>query len=335
MSAERDAARRKFLLAAGIPVLAASFILSLTAGSSSVTPVEALRVMLGQGSEKAAMILTSVRLPRTLAAACVGAGLSTAGLLLQSALNNTLASPGVLGINSGAGLFVLLAAFFFPYQPFVKSLMAFFGALLATVILYAVCAKTGISKSSLLLAGIALSSVFSAFIDILITIRPETVADRAAFSLGGFTSVSAKELMIALPVTITGLILTLFLAPDLDVLLLSDETAHGLGLNVARARRRILVLSSLLCAAAVSIAGLVSFIGIIIPNLFRKAAGGSTRTLAVLCILYGSSFLLVCDTLSRIIAYPYELPVGLLMSCIGAPIFIWILIRRKKYFSAV
>ena len=321
-------------LVIGIAALITGFFLSLTLGRSGIGTGEALRVLAGQGSGKANLIVFSVRLPRTLAALLCGAALSVAGLLLQSALNNTLASPGVLGVNAGAGLFVLLSAVFFPYRLLTKSLFAFLGAMAAMGIIYLISDRTGISKSSLLLAGIALSSVCNAFIDVIITIVPEAVADRVAFSLGGFSNVVRGQLYLAVPVILICLLLTLLIAPDLDILMLSDETAHGLGLNVARCRRVVLVLASCLAGASVSVAGLLSFIGILVPNFVRLFVHGSVRTMAVYCMIYGAAFLLLSDTLARLLFYPYELPVGLIMSVIGAPVFIWFLVRKRKHLSA-
>lgn len=321
------------LLVIGILVLIASFFASVALGKSEVTAGEALKVLFGQGSEKANLIVMSVRLPRSVAALVCGAALSVAGLLLQSAMNNALASPQVLGINAGAGLFVLIAAVLFPYQVITRSLFAFAGAMLSMLIIYLVSVKTGISKSSLLLAGICLSSLLNAFIDVIITLKPEIVADRVAFSLGGFSNVVRGQLYFTVPVILVCLVLVLMIAPDLDVLMLSDETAHGLGLNVAACRRAILILASCLAGAAVSIAGLIGFIGILVPNFLRIFVGGGTRKMALYSMIYGAAFLLICDTLARLLFYPYELPVGLLMSCIGAPVFIWLLVRRHKNFS--
>lgn len=322
-----------FWLVIGIVILITGLYVSVALGRSGVSFGEAMRVLAGRGSGRAELIVLSVRIPRTLAAMFCGAALSVAGLLLQSALDNTLASPGVLGVNAGAGLFVLLSAVFFPYQILTKSLFAFAGAMLSMAVIYLISVRTGISKSSLLLAGIALSSVFNAFIDVIITLVPEAVADRVAFSLGGFANVVRSQLYAAIPVILVCLVLTLFIAPDLDILLLSDETAHGLGLNVARCRRIVLILASCLAGAAVSVAGLLSFIGILVPNFVRLFVHGSTRTMAVFCMIYGAAFLVLSDTLARLLFYPYELPVGLIMSVVGAPVFVWFLVRKRKHLS--
>ncbi len=319
------------MLAAGGLVLVICFAMSVFAGNSAVSSGELLDALTGKGTNpSAALILFQVRIPRALAAVFCGAGLAAAGLLLQSGLGNALAAPGVMGVNAGAGLFVLLAGLIFPMSAAAREGMAFAGALISTMIVYLISKKAGLSRSTLILSGVAVSSLMTAGINAIITIRPEAVADKVAFNLGGLQNVSVSQLIFSVPVILMGLAGGLLLSGGIDLFALGDETAHGLGLNVRRCRFLTIVCAAVLAAAAVSVCGLLGFVGLIIPNLIRMISPGSCRYQIAMCTLWGSAFLLLCDTLSRLLFFPYELPAGLLLSFLGAPFFIYMLTRRKR-----
>ncbi len=317
-------------IAAGLVILVFAVLLSLTAPTGDMSFGDALSALLRAGSRQNMLILYRIRIPRMIAALACGMGLSLSGMLLQYSLNNSLASPGMLGINSGAGLFVLVSALLFPYQPVIRTLFGFCGAMLATMIVYEISAKTGVSKSSLLLAGVAVSSMMSAFMDIIITFWPETVADKAAFNLGGFGMISASQVWIGTPIVVVATVLAFLCAGGLDLIQLGDETAHGLGLNVKRFRLLIIIAASLLAAASVCMCGLLSFLGLIVPNFVRMFVKGNARMHVAMTAILGAGFLLLCDTLGRTLFYPYELPVGLFLSCLGAAFFIRMLIGKRK-----
>lgn len=319
---------------AGAVLLAVLFFLSIVAGTKALSTKDSLQALfslLGNSvSGNGKIILTKIRIPRAVAAFICGAGLSVSGLLLQSALNNTLASPGIMGINSGAGLFVLISALLFPFSSVARSVLAFSGALSAVLAVYFISRKAGVSKTTLILAGVAVSSLMSAGIDVIITLRPEIVADKVAFNLGGFQNLSIKALYNGLPVLVVGIILSFLLSGGIDLFELGDEAAFGLGLNVKFYRLSSIIISGILAGAAVSICGLLGFVGLIIPNLIRLLGKNKCRINIILCILWGGSFLLLCDLLARVLFFPYELPVGLFLSAVGAPFFIWMLITKRK-----
>ena len=278
----------------------------------------------------ARLILFKIRIPRTIAALVCGAALSVSGLILQTTLNNTLASPGIIGINSGAGFFVLVVSLIFPFGALARCLGAFTGAVLAVLIVYFISEKAGVSKTTLILAGVAVSSLMSAGIDVVITLHPEIVADKVAFNLGGFQNISISSLYFAIPVIVAGLVVLIFLSGGIDLFALGDEAAYGLGLNVGACRIAAILISGILAGCAVSICGLLGFVGLIIPNFVRLAGKANTRSNIFMCLLLGADFLMLCDLIARFLFYPYELPVGLFLSCLGSPFFIWMLIRKKK-----
>ncbi|MBQ8974871.1 MAG: iron ABC transporter permease, partial [Oscillospiraceae bacterium] len=287
-------------------------------------------VLTGGGSATARIILYQVRLPRAAAAVLCGGALSVAGLLLQSALGNALASPGVMGINSGGGLFALISALIFPWSALSRTALAFAGAMCSALVVYFISKKAGVSRSTLILSGVAVSALMSAGVNIVITVYPETVADKTAFSLGGLQNVSMSQLVISAPVVVAAAVLAYLLCPGIDMFPLGDETAHGLGLNVKLYRLGAVMCSAMLSAAAVSVCGLMGFVGLIVPNLIRMAFPANGRWRVTYCLLFGGGFLLFCDTLSRLLFFPYELPTGLILSVLGAPFFIWMLTRRKR-----
>ena len=311
-------------------ILMAVVVFAVFCGNGSIGTEDIFKTFLGEGSPSQEVILFQVRLPRIFAALFSGAALSVSGYILQNILNNAVASPGLLGINNGAGLFVLLSALIFPYQAGVKCLMAFLGAFLVTLIVCLLAAGAGISKTSVILSGVAISAVCVSVIDVIISLNPETVADKVAFQLGGFSGVPITSVRIAVPVILLGLLVALVLAPGMDILGLGDDIAGGLGLNVRLYRIGFVLCASFLAGAAVSMSGLIGFVGLMVPNLIRMIYRGKSRGGILLCILNGAAFLLFCDTLSRILVFPYELPCGLLLSVIGAPFLIWLLIKKRK-----
>lgn len=311
-------------------VLLASCALALLAGNSAVSAGRTLEVLLGRGSATERLIVLQVRLPRVIAAASAGAGLSVSGFLLQGSLDNALASPGILGINHGAGMFALLAALLFPYQAAARGLMAFAGALLVTALVYFLSAVSGLSRTSVILSGVAVSALCTAISDVIISLKPETVADRAAFQLGGFASLTVSSVSLAAPVILAGILLAAIFAPAMDLMALGDETAGGLGLPVRAVRGGFILCAALLAAAAVSMCGMIGFVGLLVPNTLRLIRHGRSRGSLLMCAAYGAAFLVLCDTLARLAAFPYELPCGLILSLMGAPFLITTLLRRRK-----
>ncbi|MBP5609442.1 MAG: iron ABC transporter permease [Lachnospiraceae bacterium] len=311
-------------------LLAGIIIFAVLAGNGAISTKDIITVINGGGSDAQRLILYKVRLPRIFAAAGCGAALSVAGFLLQGSLDNRIVSPGILGIYNGAGLFVLLSALLFPFNAGIKCLMAFAGALLVTVFVSILSVKTGMSKTSVVLSGVAVSAIITSVIDLIISIKPETVADKVAFQIGGFANTQYQIVMIAFPLIAAALLIAFVTAPSMDILKLGDEIAHGLGLGVKAYRCICVLIAAILAGTAISMGGLLGFVGLIIPNCVRMIHKEKSRGSMIFCILYGAAFLVLCDTLSRLIVFPYELPCGLLLSVVGAPFLIWILVKNKK-----
>ena len=320
--------RNNRIIAAGLPVLAACILASLLTGNGAVTSGELLEVLAGGGTKAAQLILFQIRVPRTAACLLCGSALSVAGLLLQEALSNPLASPGIMGINAGAGLFVLLSGILLPYAYSVRNAAALAGALFSALLVFLIARKAGMSKSVMILSGVAVSSMMTAASNAVITLRPESVSDKVGFSIGSLAGVDLQSLPLSFGLILVGLAGAFLLGPGIELFAVGDEAAQGLGLDVERHRRLTVGCAVLLSAAAVCLCGLLGFVGLIVPNMLRFSDRFSLRKKTLGCIVWGSILLLVCDTLMRTLFYPYELPAGLLLSLIGTPFFIWLLMRR-------
>ena len=286
------------------------------------------------GADKTAgIIIIDLRLPRLFAAILAGAGLAVAGLLLQTVTGNELCAPSIIGVNSGAGLFVMAFICLFPmlwrWLPFA----AFLGALTATgIIIFTVRFENGIErKSSLILVGVAVSSVMSAGISFLSVRFPEALPSYTAFSVGGFSGITMNMLPIPAIIITLGTIAAIIFAPKTGLLRLGDETAATLGVNVKATRSLAVIISSALCAAVVSFAGLLGFVGLVVPNIIRMLFGSRLRVNIIFSVGFGAALTLFSDILGRTIFAPGELPAGIIMAFIGAPFFIYLIVRKRRH----
>lgn len=311
-------------------LLLLSILLGLSLGSTRLS-FSSLLTALKDGAYQApeVRIFLYVRLPRLLASLLAGGALALSGAVLQGALGNRLASPSVIGVNAGAGFAVTLASALGILGGLPLSLFAFGGALLSVMLVSLGAKKWGLSRGTVILLGVALNSLLGAARDAVTVFVPDTAILGASFRVGDFSGVSyARILPAAVLIPLASLIL-FTLSNELDLLTLGDENAYGLGLHAARTRALLLVLSAVLAGAAVSLAGLLSFVGLLVPHAVRRFSGASHKHLLSLTFLYGGGFVSLCDTLSRVILAPYEIPVGIPMALIGAPFFLVILIKKK------
>lgn len=324
--------RQSKALATGI-ALALVVCLTVVAfllGSSTVSWGELVAWVTGADiSESAKSILVNVRLPRVLAALLAGAALAVSGAIIQAVLDNPMASPNVIGINAGAGLAVLVAASAFPATLWLGPISAFVGAFATALIIFGISAGGGASKLTVVLAGLALTSVFGAGMDTILIVNPDAYVGSATFLVGGLAGVLMSDLVWAAVFIIGGLVLSFGLGGRLNLLSLGDQTAHGLGMNVSMCRLGMLALAALLAGSAVSFAGLLGFVGLIIPHLVRFFVGHDNRWVLPLSAVVGAGFVVGCDLLSRILFAPYEIPVGILMAFLGGPFFIYLILKNR------
>ena len=320
-----------FLLILLLCCLAGAVCLSLFTGSSSLSLGELYHALqAGDKTDTTYRIFLYVRLPRTLAAIFAGAALAVSGAIIQAVLNNSLASPNIIGVNSGAGFCALLAASLAPTAWAAVPLAAFVGALATSLFIYALAAKTGASRITLVLAGVAVSSILSAGIDVLTILFPDDVVGATGFMVGSFAGVTMTALKPAAVLIVIGLVLALVFSYDLNVLSLGEEIAASLGMRVAVVRFLFIVIASLLAGSAVSFAGLLGFIGLIVPHICRRFAGGDNRLVIPCAALLGAVFALVCDALGKWVFAPFELPVGIILALLGGPFFLFLLLKGGR-----
>ena len=276
-------------------------------------------------------IVVELRLPRVITALIVGAGLAVAGTTFQGLLRNPLADPYVLGTASGAALGAAIGVLV-PVQVAVLgfglvNLLAFGGALLAVAAVYRRSGGGGVgSMTSVLLTGYAVGSMLAAGLAMAMYLAGSNIRQIFFYLLGSFAQSSWPQLLIGLPVIAIGSALIMLRARSLNALLLGDEAAVHLGLDVRRERLILLALASLVTAAAVALAGLIGFVGLVVPHVVRLVVGPNARLVLPLSALFGASFLILADLVARI---PGELPVGVITAVVGAPVFV-VLLRRFR-----
>lgn len=303
--------------------------LSLTQGAVSLTGHELWQAALRQGEATHQTILWDLRLPRVLAALLVGSALGMAGALLQGMLRNGLASPFLLGISAGAGLVVVLLVSLGLWQVWVP-FGAWLGAIATTLMVY-LLARTGttISVERLILGGVAFSSLFGAVQSMLLLMTQDGRVQAAlTWLIGSLNGRGWREVAVAAPAILLALGLGCLLSRQVNLLVLGDELAVGLGTSLMRSRCLIGATATLLAASAVSIAGLVGFVGLIVPHGVRLLVGTDYRLVLPFSALGGALVLAAADLVAR--SGPVELPVGIVTALLGAPVFILLLYRRSS-----
>jgi len=316
------------MLAALLPPIA---LLSLSLGASFLPLGDLWRaVFQGDVASPAYVILLHIRLPRLLGALMSGICLAGAGYILQKILNNPLAAPSVIGVNSGAGLLALCAMLFLPGSPSAVPAGAFLGALLAALMVYLISTLAGSSKASIILSGVALSALLNACMDALVTFFPDAALSRSSFSIGGFESLSLPQLGTVLPFMGAGLFLAFFFSRELSILSMGDESARSVGLRPGPYRLVFLGAAALLSASAVSLSGLIGFVGLIAPHIARLLLPRQPSFHLPLSLLCGGLLCAVCDLMARLLFAPYELPVSILLAFLGAPFFLSLLFHQKR-----
>ena len=319
-----------YIYAISLAVLLLSVILGILLGSTKISLSDMLgAIVRGDYQSPEARILLYVRLPRVLGSLICGIALAVSGAVIQGVLANRLASPSIIGVNAGAGLAVTLCSAFGIIGGWQLSLFSFLGAFFAVMIVSIGAKKWGASRGTVILLGVALNAFLGAISDTVKTFIPEVSIISNDFRVGDFSAVTyAKVIPAAVAIIVAVIVLQTF-ASDLDVLTLGDENAKGLGLNTGVMRIVFLMLSALLAGAAVSVCGLLSFVGLLVPHAVRRIATSEAKHLVPLSALFGAGFVTLCDTLARVVFAPYELPVGIIMAFLGAPFFIFILIKGK------
>ncbi|MGE0576469.1 MAG: FecCD family ABC transporter permease [Reyranella sp.] len=329
-----------------IPLFALAAVLSVLGGLCiGAFPVSVANLLSAFGLSSApidgttATVLYAIRAPRVLAAFAVGAALAAGGAAMQSLFRNPLADPGLLGVSSGAALAAVTVIVLGekvmhivppPLKPWLLPVAAFVGGLAATVVVYRLAARDGITLvGTLLLAGIAINAIAAAGIGMLVFIADEQQLRTLIFwTMGGFGAVTWIAILPALLVLAIAVPTLLPAAHLLDALALGEREAGHVGVDVERLKRRLVAQVALAVGASVAISGTVGFVGLVAPHIVRLLLGPAHRTLLPAAALFGGTFLVLADALARTVVSPAELPIGVLTALVGGPFFLWLLAGR-------
>ena len=322
--------RRALLILAALALLAlASLVLALMVGSVHVPLGDVFPALFGTADSMASEVVRSLRLPRALAGFACGGLLALAGALLQVLLRNPLADPYVLGISGGAGVGAILAILFGVGAAAIGG-AAFVGALAAMLVVFGLAHGDGSwTQSRLLLTGVIVAAGCGAVVALILSIAPDSKLHGMLFWLMGDLS-QATSPLLALGVLAAVLLVALPFSRELNLLTRGADLAQTLGVQVGRLRRGVYLVASLATAAAVTQAGSIGFVGLIVPHLVRLAAGNDQRLLLPASALAGGSLLVIADTLARSLIAPQQLPVGVLTALIGVPVFLFLLARDAR-----
>ncbi|AHI56470.1 FecCD family ABC transporter permease [Listeria ivanovii] len=333
---KRKKSRRIWTLIILSVLIFVTFTYSVNAGYSKLPFLEVIKSFFGMADSGTQLIVTEFRLPRIVIALLVGAGLAVSGTILQGISGNGLADPGILGINNGAGLAVMLYISFFPstmevpvlFMPFI----GFIGAILTAFVVYGLSysRSEGLLPNRLLLTGIAVAAAIAALITLLsIRLDPQNYQRYAEWMAGNIWASSWQYVFALLPWLVVLGTVAFTKVKTLDVLSFGDQVATGLGVRVEREKFILLIVAVGLAAACVSVSGGIAFIGLIGPHIARKLVGSAHRWVMVTAALSGGLLLLLADTIGRLMIQPSEIFAGIVVAVIGAPYFLFLLAKAK------
>lgn len=298
-------------------------------GAVSVSFKEIWTILVSSSEGAYEKIVFNLRLPRVIVGLCVGACLAASGALLQGVMRNPLADPGIIGVSSGGGLFAIVTMVIFPQYSYLLPFIAFIGAFLTTILIYLFAWDKGASPVKIILAGVAMNAVLGAIMNGIMVLYSDRVQSVIGWLSGGLNGRSWYHVEIILPYTIIMLLISLFAIKPVNILILGDDSAKLLGQNVELIRMLIILLASFLAGIAVSVAGLIGFVGLVVPHIIRLLIGEDYRFLLPFSIIGGAALVVIADTAARSLFDPIELPVGILLAALGGPFFI-ILLRRRR-----
>ncbi|ASS98436.1 iron ABC transporter [Geobacillus sp. T6] len=310
-------------------------IVSLVSGPFFVPIPKVLDVLLHDDGSKARTVVWNLRFPRALLAVLIGANLAVAGAMMQCLTKNPMAEPKIMGVSAGAAAMVVLIEYFFAGLPLLFfSPLVFLGAAVGGALVYSLSLKRGtLSPVRLTLAGVAVSAFLHAITVGILVLLGQDAAAVYAWLAGGLNGLTWRHVSLIAPWSLAGLLLSIMIASKMDLLELGDDTAKGLGVHVGILKTVMAVMIIILAGSAVSVSGVIGFIGLIIPHIVRKMVGVNYTYIVPVSALCGGMLLLTADLLARLVAQPIELPVGVFTAAIGCPYFLY-LIRKQGEWNA-
>ena len=305
-------------------LLVLGVILSVSVGSVNIPLEDIIRGVLAKGTGNIGIIRT-IRIPRVIMGVLVGANLSVAGVLLQGVMRNPLADPGITGISSGASVVVMLIMLYFPQTSHMIPLYGFIGGLAACMMIYSLAWKKGITAVRIILAGVAVNSMLGGASSMISILNTDSLAGVLNWMNGNLGKKSWDEVKLMLLYTAVGLMLSMPMAKSCNLLALGDKNAKSLGVNPSLQRVLISVVAVFLAGISTAYAGVIGFIGLVVPHVARLLMGSDHKVLIPFSAILGSLVLVMADTLGRTVTAPYEIPVGVIMSVLGGPFFLYLL----------
>ncbi|MGE7822622.1 FecCD family ABC transporter permease [Paenibacillus sp. NPDC093718] len=336
MHGRKDKKRKIITLSVLVALIVLVFLISMNTGVIRLSPLEVIKTLFGSGTDKQELVLFEFRLPRIVISLLIGAGLAISGCVMQGISRNELADPGILGINAGAGLMVMLFISFFPSTTaapvYLLPVLALIGASLTAALICVLAYKKnqGFKPTGLLLTGIAVAAGISAAM-IVLTLRlsPEKYQFVATWLAGSIWGSSWKFVLALLPWIFVLLPFVMYKAQVMNVLNLGESMATGLGASVTREQLKLLAAAVGLAASCVAVSGGIGFVGLIAPHLSRRLVGAKHQMLLPVTALVGALLVITADTLGRWIIQPSEIPTGIVVAVIGAPYFLYLLSRSR------
>lgn len=309
-------------------VLAVLCLAALTAGSADYSLEQIINVLFYGGEGPARVVVVNLRLPRLVMAMEVGACLAVAGALLQAVMRNPLADPGIIGVSAGAATAATTVLLLYPAMLSAVPLFAFGGAALACVLIYVLAWRGGVDPVRIILSGVAINTVLGAYTSFLQMLNSDNLSNVLAFMNGSLSGGSWDEVYVITAYALLGLVLAFCCIKSANILQLGDDVARSLGVNVSVVRILLSAVGAFLAAATVAVAGMIGFIGLVVPHIARMLVGSDYRALLPVSTLLGAVMLLAADTLGRTMITGMEIPVGIVMAATGGPFFLYML--RKK-----
>ncbi|KMK78170.1 FecCD family ABC transporter permease [Alkalihalobacillus pseudalcaliphilus] len=320
--------RRTLLILSALPILIIVSLLGMSVGSVSIPFLDLMNIIFHNDDSIYRTILVDLRIPRVLIGLLVGACLAVSGAILQGVMRNPLADPGIIGVTAGGGMMASITMLMLPQLSYLLPITAFIGAVVTALVIYLLAWDKGASPLKIILAGVAINALIGAVQNGLMVIFSDRVQSVIPWLAGGLNGRSWFHLDFMLPYAIIGLLLSLLAIRPANLLLLGDDSAKLLGQKVELQRFLLIVLAALLAGTAVSVAGLIGFVGLVVPHAIRIFIGEDYRFLLPLSAVYGAILVVLADTAARTLFDPIELPVGILLAVLGAPFFLYLLKRK-------
>ena len=325
--------KSKFIVFASVGIFAVAMLLliDILIGMSDIGIKEIIDSIISYSGSKQDLIIRTVRLPRVLLCILIGASMAISGLIMQNLTRNPLASPQILGINSGATLSVVVIMVFFPLLGYkAKILGAFLGAGVIGLFVHVIGTVKNLSPLKITLVGISIQLFLSSITKSIMLFNESKTSDLVFWMIGGVHHAQFIHIMAILPWFILSIVLTILISNSMDTLKMGDSVAISLGENVKLTKTVATIVVILLSSSSVAIAGPISFIGLITPHIISKLGGRNFRQNFILCGIYGANLLLLSDIISKLLKYPYESPVGIVTSFIGAVFYIFLANKEMK-----